>query len=279
MSKSLSRELFVIVFKAITVVITIVLIIVGVTALYDVETRIGDGACNVAVLPVEGVILPYYGVIDAPLVTTPQQIEDFMTSAEHDGSIKAVLVEINSPGGTPVAAARIADRLHSSSLPTVGLIGDIGASGGYMVAAATNYLIASPMSEVGSIGVTMSYIEQSKKNTDEGLTYVELNTGKFKDAGSPDKPLTDDERALFQKGLDIVHNEFIDLVARYRAQPREKIAALADGSTLTGALARDNGLIDGVGGRSEARAALAHLLDTREADIVFCEYEAPIIPL
>ncbi|MEN9920408.1 MAG: hypothetical protein RL538_301 [Candidatus Parcubacteria bacterium] len=279
MHKSLSRELGVIVFKAIVVIVTIVFIIVTINFIYETETSIvGDGTCNVAVLPVEGTILPFYGLIDVPLVVTPEMIESFMDTAEAQEGIEAVLVEINSPGGTPVAAQRIAERLKNSTLPSVGLIGDIGASGGYMVAIATDHLIASPMSTVGSIGVTMSYLEQSKQNEDDGLTYVELNTGKFKDSGSPDKPLTDEERELFQRDLDIVHNEFVNMVAQYRNKSVDEVNALADGSTMTGGRALESGLVDGLGGRKEAREALAKILNKDIADVILCEYEAPIIP-
>jgi protease IV len=259
-------------------VVTIVLIIISINFAYEVESGVGDGLCNVAVLPLEGTILPFYGLVDAPLVVTPEMVETFMDTVEEQGDIDAVLVEINSPGGTPVASQRIAERLHSSSLPTVGLIGDLGASGGYMVAIATNHLIASPMSTVGSIGVTMSYVENSVQNEEEGLTYVELNTGKFKDSGSPDKPLNEEERALFQRDLDLLHTEFVNIVSKYRNKPVEEVRALADGSTMTGSRALENGLVDGVGGRAEARAALAKILEIEEADVTFCEYESSIIP-
>ena len=278
MHKSLPRELFVIVFKAATVVVTLVVLIVSVGALYDVETEVGDGACNVAVFPIEGVILPYYGIIEAPLITTPAMVDEFMNRVEQQSEIKAVLVEINSPGGTPVAAERIAKRIHDSSLPSVGLIGDIGASGGYLVAAATNYLVASPMSEVGSIGVTMSYLENSKKNEEEGLTYVELSTGEFKDSGSPDKPLSEAERAMFEKDLEVIHKEFITQVAGYRNKSFEDISALADGSAMTGQRAKDSGLIDAVGSRLEAKDALGTLIGVDPSEVIFCEYEPPLIP-
>jgi protease-4 len=278
MQKSLGREIGIIIFKAITVVTTIVLIIVSINFLLEAESSIGDGFCNVAVLPVEGTILPFYGLVDAPLVVTPEMVESFMDTVEEQGDIDAVLIEINSPGGTPVASQRIAERLRNSPLPTVGLIGDLGASGGYMVSIATDYLIASPMSTVGSIGVTMSYLENSEQNEEEGLTYVELNTGKYKDSGSPDKPLSEEERALFQRDLDILHEEFVNMVAEYRNKPVEEVRALADGSTMTGGRALENGLIDAVGGRAEARKAFAKILAIDEADVAFCEYESSLIP-
>lgn len=277
MHRTLGREVFIILFKAATVVTTLVVIIVTIGALYDVQSTIGDGSCNVAVLPVEGTILPYYGAIDVPLVVTPEMINQFMDAAEDEEGIEAVLVEINSPGGTPVAAQRIAQRLHDSTLPVVGLIGDMGASGGYMIAAATNYLIASPMSDVGSIGVTMSYVENSKQNDDEGLTYVQLTTGKFKDSGTPERPITDEEREMFQKDLDLVHNEFVNMVAFYRNKPVEDIKKLADGSSMVGVRALENGLVDKLGGRQEAKEAIAKLLGKEVSAISLCEYQAPII--
>ena len=277
MHRSLGREVFIIMFKATVVLVTIVVIIVAVGALYDVKSIVGDGTCNVAVLPIEGTILPYMGISDEPLTVTPSMINSFMDSVEKEDGIEAVLVEINSPGGTPVAAQRIAERLHSSTLPVVGLIGDMGASGGYMIAAATNYLIASPMSDVGSIGVTMSYVENSKQNEDSGLTYVQLTTGKFKDSGTPERAITDEEREMFQKDLDLVHNEFVNMVATYRNKPVEDIKKLADGSSMVGVRALENGLVDKLGGRAEAKEALAKILGKDVSNISFCEYQAPII--
>lgn len=278
MQRSFGREVALIVFKAVVVVVTIMLIVFGIGALFEADMGISDGFCNVAVLPVEGEIWPYYGLTDAPLIVTPEAVETFLTTAESDTSIEAVLIEINSPGGTPVAAERISERLRSSTKPVVGMIGDIGASGGYMIAAATDYLVASPMSMVGGIGVTMSYLEYSQQNEDSGIEYVELNTGKFKNSGSPDKPLSDEERELFQRDLDEIHTEFVNMVALYRNLPVEKVEAIADGSTLNGIRARDAGLVDEVGGRAQVKQALATILQKDARDIIFCEYESPLLP-
>ncbi|MCA9356923.1 signal peptide peptidase SppA [Candidatus Nomurabacteria bacterium] len=272
MQKSFSREVAGVVMRAVVVVLTIVAIIASVSALYNVENKISDGECNIAVIPVEGAILPFYGFGDFDLVITPETVESFMYDAEKDSSIEAVLFEVNSPGGTPVASARIADRFRNSPLPVVGLVGDMAASGGYMVASAADYLIASPMSNIGSIGVTMSYVEESEKNKEEGLTYVQLTTGKFKDSGTPNRPITEEEREMFMADLQIVHNEFVNLVSRYRNLDVEKVKALADGSTMPGARALENGLIDALGGRAETRSTFARILNKDESDIKFCEY-------
>jgi len=278
MQKSFGRELAGVVMRAVVVVLTIVVVIASVSALYEVESGIGDGDCNIAVLPVEGAILPFYGIGDFELVLTPETVESFMAAAEDDPAIEGVLIELNSPGGTPVASARVAERFRNSALPVVGLVGDMAASGGYMVAAASDYLIASPMSNVGSIGVTMSYLEESKKNEDEGLTYVQLTTGKFKDAGTPNRPITDEERELFMKDLEVVHNQFIDIVAKYRNLERDRVVAMADGSSMTGVRALESGLVDGLGSRAEVRDAFANILGKDSSQIIFCEYKKGLLP-
>lgn len=282
MQPSLSREIVSAVIKAlvsITVIVTsLMLSIVLIAGLADIAPGVSDGSCNIAVLPIEGTILPFTGIADFDLITTPDYVERFLASAEADKSIKGVLLEINSPGGTPVASERIADRIGVSTLPVVGLIGDLGASGGYMVAAASDFLIASAMSDVGSIGVNMSYVEESKKNEEDGLTYVQLMTGEYKDIGSPNRPITDDERALLQADLEVVHNEFIDIIAKYRELPREDVAALANGASMPGRRAVEADLIDAIGGRREAQAALAGFIDLPIDEIVFCEFENSLLP-
>ncbi len=265
--------------RAFIVLVTIVISIVSITTLYEVESKVSDGSCNIAVLPIEGVILPFHGLIDYEMITTPEAVETFMTAVEEDENIRGVLVEINSPGGTPVASARIAERFRDTSLPVVGLIGDLAASGGYMVAAASDYLIASPMSDVGSIGVNMSYVEESKKNEDEGLTYVQLTSGKFKDIGNPNRPITEEERALLEADLQLVHDEFVNLVINYRDMDRTVVEGLADGSSMPGIRALEVGLVDGLGGRAQARDAFATILETDAVAIQFCEYHRGFLSL
>ena len=118
----------------------------------------------------------------------------------------------------------------------------------------------------------MSYLDNSAYNEIEGYTYVELASGKFKDAGSPDKPLTDEERELFMRDINIVHEEFVNAVATLRNMPVAEIQALADGSSMTGRQAETAGLVDKIGGRSAAKNVFAQALSLTESEIVFCEY-------
>tara|TARA_B100002051_G_scaffold276537_1_gene325502 strand:- start:2943 stop:3782 length:840 start_codon:yes stop_codon:yes gene_type:complete len=278
MQKSFLRETAGTLMRAVVVVLTIVISVISVNFILESESYIGDGICNVAVFPIEGVILPYNGLADFDLVTTPESFESFIASAEEQPGIEAMLIEVNSPGGTPVASERIAERIRQSELPIIGMIGDQGASGGYMIAAATDHLVASPMSDVGSIGVNMSYLEESEKNEEEGLTYVQLTTGKFKDTGTPNRPITDEERELLMSDLNIVNDRFIDMVSEYRELDREAVVALADGSTMPGTRALENKLIDTLGGREEVRDVIARKLEIANGDVVFCEYERNLLP-
>jgi protease IV len=272
--KTFGREVASVLLRAGVVIFSIIFIFGFVTTWYESPT-ISDGVCNIAVLPIEGVILPFTGYDDYPLVTTPGTVRDFVSGAEADTAIQGILVEINSPGGTPVASEQISSYISESSLPSVSLIGDVGASGGYLVAVSADTVIASAMSDVGSIGVTMSYLESSKKNEEDGLTFVELSSGKFKDAGNPDKPLTEEERALFQEDIDLIHDEFVKQIAAYRGREVWEIEALADGAAMPGLRALEKGLVDQIGGRKEAKEYFSATLGIDIDSVVFCEYTPP----
>ncbi len=282
-TSSLTKEIILVIVKAVVLIGTFFAVIILLSIFLSTKNNenISDGTCNIAVYPLEGVILPFSNfssLSNFGLSVTPKDVEDFISRAENDKNIKGLLLEINSPGGTPVASERIAKRIKSTKLPVLGLAGDVTASGAYMVAAATDRLLASAMSDIGSIGVTMSYLEESKKNEEDGITYVQLTSGKFKDIGSPNRPITDEEREKLESDLQMIHDEFVQLVSDYRNLPLDKVKEIADGSTMPGRKALEAGLIDEIGGRQEVKAAWAKILDTDEKNVVFCEYEKPILP-
>lgn len=274
---SFGREVASVLLRVTAVVLTIVLLIVSLAFLsIGSFSSISDGECTIAVMPIEGTIMPFgYGYQYGEFTTTPNDVRDFLTLVEDDTFIEGVLFEINTPGGTPVASESIAKLISALDLPNAALIGDMGASGGYMVASAADRIFASAMSDVGSIGVTMSYVEESEKNKEEGLTYVQLITGKFKDAGDPNKPLSEDERTYFQGQLDDIRDVFVGLVSMNRNLPVEEVIAIADGSTLIGQDAVDKKLVDQIGDRETVKTYFAEKLSKDVADIKFCEYIAP----
>ncbi len=157
------------------------------------------------------------------------------------------MLEIDSPGGDPTAGEEIAAAIHAAQKPTFALIRGQGVSAAYWAATGATKIYAHQSSEVGSIGVTASYVDNVEQNKMDGLNYNELSTGRFKDLGDPNKPLSKEDRELIAKDLESLKNIFIDGVAKYRKIPREDILALADGSTLLGLAAKEKKLIDEVG--------------------------------
>ena len=216
--------------------------------------------CNVSGIELHGELVTYIAPSsqDEEANSTEDQVasEHIMGAieqAEDNEKIKAILLEVDSYGGSPVAAEEIANELKNATKPTVALIRGAGVSAAYWSATGADIIIASAISDVGSIGVTNSYVDNSKKNIKDGLTYNSLSTGKFKDYGDPDKPLTEAERQLIMRDAYIIHDNFINAVATNRNLDANIVRALADGSSMLGEAALKNGLIDKVGGLDEVR--------------------------
>lgn len=236
-------------------------------------------ACNIAVIAIRGDVASYEGEFGAgddgtvAVHTSADRFVSLVRRAENDPSIAGILVPIDSYGGSASGGERMMRALSRTSLPTVGLIREAGASAAYLAALGADTIIASPFSDVGSIGVTMSYVENWKQNARDGLDYVSLSSGKYKDTGDPNKPISDEERALLARDLAVYHDAFVGLVSEMRKLPREEVAVLADGSSMPGALARDAGLVDTIGDDESARAWFASALAIAPGDVVLCAEE------
>lgn len=192
--------------------------------------------------------------------TASDYILAMIEEAESDEEIKAIILEIDSYGGSAVAAEEVAKALKRSNKPTIVFVRSAATSAAYWAASGADIIFASALSDIGSIGVTMSYLDNTQKNKKDGLTYNSLSTGKFKDYGSPDKPLTEEEKKLIMRDLEITHNIFIKAVAENRNLPIEKVKLLADGSSMPGEMALENGLIDRIGNYYDAQIYLNELI-------------------
>lgn len=240
------------------------------------DMSVSDGICNIAVIPIQGDIIPYddpnapqYGGANPPS-TSGDYFARSVRHAKEDPAIRGILVPIDSGGGDPAASEIMMNALKRSGLPSVALIRSIGASGAYMAALGASRIIVSPFSDVGSIGVTYSYLSQYEKNKSEGVTYVQLSSGQFKDTGSPDKPLTDAEKALYRRDIRIYKDLFVNIVAENRHLSTSTAENLADGETWPGELALQNGLVDQIGDDETAKEWFAKNLDMDPQDVVFC---------
>jgi len=238
-----------------------------------VDEEIEEGACNIKGIELHGDLYTYllpsetdeegYVVED---VVASQDIAFFINEANKDENIKAIVLEVDSYGGMPVAAEEVANALKDADKPTVALIREAGLSAAYWASTGADIIFASANSDVGSIGVTMSYLDNVAMNEKEGLTYNQLSTGKFKDSGDPNKPLTDEEKELFMRDNQILHDNFVKAVAENRGLGLEKVKELADGSSMLGQMAMENGLIDKIGSLYEVEDYLKQKIG-EEAEI------------
>ncbi|MCX8147084.1 MAG: signal peptide peptidase SppA, partial [Candidatus Woesearchaeota archaeon] len=193
--------------------------------------------------------------------------------AEKDSQIKAILLDINSPGGSAVATDEIANAIKRCNKTTVAVIRETGTSGAYWIASAADYVIANRMSVTGSIGVIGSYFELSGLLERYNITYERLVSGEYKDIGTPFKELTLEERKKLQGIIDEIHEDFINAIAENRNMSKEKIKEIATGEFFTGKKAKELGLVDELGGMDEAEKYIEKKLNIT---VKIRKYEKPI---
>lgn len=180
--------------------------------------------------------------------------------ARLDKKIKAIVLRVNSPGGSALASDVIAREveLARKAKPVMVSIGNVAASGGYYISCMADSIFAQPNSITGSIGVfaLISNITELYNNK-LGLGYETVTTGKFSDMGRPDRPLTDDQRQLLQGMINQIYSDFLTVVGAGRHMDTAKVAELAQGHVYTAIDAKGLGLIDGLGGMDRAILAAA----------------------
>lgn len=242
---------------------------------YNASGYVSDGECNIATIPIVGDLATFGVSTDEEggelLTTTMSDTLSAIGGASRDPNIMGIFLLVDSGGGSPSAGMMIADELKKNPLPSGAFIFDIGASSAYLAASGADTIIAAPMADVGSIGVTMSYLQNTQYNELNGQEYIELTSAKFKDAGSPDRPLTQEEKALFQRDLDLAHEEFVRMISENRDIPQDEVTKLADGSTLPAKLALEKKLIDAIGNKETAREWFAQQLELTPEEVIFCQ--------
>jgi len=258
--------------KKVAIMVIIILIVsIYLLSLIVHKNKISIGE-KVALIPIFGAIATESSndILGNNAVSSTEII-NLIDKAEEDRSIKAVLFEINSPGGTPVGSKEISDRIKRMKKPKIALIREVGASGAYWISSSCDEIIANDLSIVGSIGVIGSYLEFSGLLEKYNITYQRLVAGKYKDSGSPFKSMEENEKEKIQSLIDTLHTEFIKEVAKNRNMDIEKVKELATGEIFLGLECIDNGLVDYLGDKEIAKDRLKKILNTE--DIGFIEYK------
>ncbi len=188
------------------------------------------------------------------IISTDGQRLDVLNRLAEDNSVRAVIVDINSPGGTTAGGEELYEaigRLRAEK-PVAAVIGELGASAAYMTAISADHIFARRLSIVGSIGVLMQHVNAAKLLDTIGIDLDAVKTGPLKAEPDYDEPLTGAPRESMQALVDNSYEWFVDVVAERRGLERARAEELADGRIVTGRMGVANGLIDAIGGEREA---------------------------
>ena len=201
-------------------------------------------------------------------------------TARLDDSVKAVVLRVNSPGGSALASDIVWREmtLLQQAKPVVVSMGDMAASGGYYISAPADYIVANRLTLTGSIGVfgVMFNIAETLR-TKLGITLDSVGTSPSADGISLLRPLTEGERTVIRKGVDRVYETFVEHVAEGRNLPQSEVYTIAEGRIWSGSEAVENGLADANGGFTEAIAVAADMADLGD-NFSITEYTVPLTP-
>jgi len=242
------------------------------------ETVEGRGDAKIVLMDISGLLSDEGSgqllTIGTPPARVPLlvRVREELTKAGEDDRVRALIVRVNSPGGTVTASDIVYRELMQfrdrTRRPIVAVMMDLAASGGYYIALAADTIVAHPTTVTGSIGTVMVSFDAQGLMQKIGLSARTIKSAEHKDMGSPFRQLTDEERAIFQGVIDDLNRQFVTKVAARRRLPEDRARALADGRIYTAEQARAQGLIDRVGYMSDAVALARRAAGVEEARVV-----------
>ena len=191
---------------------------------------------------------------------------DALSALNKDPEVMAIVVRIDSPGGSVAPCQEIYQALERIEKPVVVSMGSVAASGGLYIAAVGDKVFANPGTVTGSIGVIMEAIEFSETMEKVGLKSQVIKSGDFKDLGSPFRAMREDERLLLQSLVLEVYEQFVADVAKGRKMSPEAVRLLADGRIFSGQEAKKNGLVDELGSFDDAVLLAAKMAQMDTSD-------------
>ena len=203
---------------------------------------------HIGLVKVEGVILESEGVV--------KEIERF----GDDDNAAALIVRIDSPGGGVAASQEIYEavkKVRDDGKFVIASMASVAASGGYYLACGADTIMANPGTTTGSIGVIAEMINTTELLNKIGVKFEVIKSGKYKDSGSPWRPMTEEDRRYFQSYVDDAYDQFVEVVAKERGLEKSEIMKFADGRVFTGQQALANRLIDVLGTYQDAVALAA----------------------
>ncbi|MGH7347830.1 MAG: signal peptide peptidase SppA, partial [Candidatus Rokuibacteriota bacterium] len=207
-----------------------------------------------------------------PRVGLLVRFREELKKAAEDSDVKALIVRINSPGGTVTASDILLKELQmfkrATKMPVIAVMMDVAASGGYYVALGADTIVAHPTTVTGSIGVIMVTVNAEGLMRKLGIAAGAVKSGDLKDMGSPFRGLTAEERRVFQSVIDGLQDQFLARLVESRKLPMETAKRLADGRVYTAQQALDHKLIDRVGYMDDAVELTRKAIGVDQAKVV-----------
>ncbi len=242
----------------IVTVLVLLFIIAGSFYLILGGKNLGISGNRVEVIYVQGVMMT--GSIPTGFgIATSEDITKSLIDANEDESVKAIVMRINSPGGSPAAAEEIIGAMKKIEKPIVISMGDVAASAAYYISSPADKILANPDTMTGSIGVIWEFQNKSKFYEKDGTSFYIAKSGEMKDMGGEWRGLSDDEKQYADQIISEAYNRFVKEVAEGRNLSLGKVKDLADGRIYTGAKAKELGLVDDFGSLDDAIEIAARL--------------------
>ncbi|HEY9576153.1 MAG TPA: signal peptide peptidase SppA [Pseudobacillus sp.] len=237
----------------------------------------GNITRKIAILPIEGVIQDTdttESFFSSPGYNHRQFMKK-LDKVQEDDTIKAVILQVNSPGGGVVESAQIHDKIleikEKTKKPVYVSMGSMAASGGYYISAPADKIYASPETMTGSLGVIMQSVNYSKLAKKYGVDFVTIKSGPHKDIMSPAREMTEEERKILQSMINNSYNGFVNVIANGRGMSKEQVKKIADGRIYDGRQAKKLNLIDDFGYLDDTIAALKKDENLKGAQVVTYE--------
>ncbi len=235
----------------------------------------GEGKDKIVLMDISGVITSEE--VSSPIGGSKKpgmlaEMREGFDRARKDRNVKAVVLRINSPGGGVTASDTLYHEIKKFKMETgVKVIAhflDAGTSGAYYAALASDRITAQPTSITGSIGVIMLRIDATGLMQKIGVQTLEIASGEQKGMGSPFRPVSAEEKKIFQAMIDNLYGRFVGVVAEERKMAPERVRQLADGRIYTSQEAKDAGLIDDIGYLDDAFGQARKLANLERATVV-----------
>ncbi|RMH03722.1 MAG: signal peptide peptidase SppA [Aquificota bacterium] len=239
----------------------IILVVAGFISSLLSRLPVGD---RIAVISVEGAIVK------------PERIVRKIQWAKEDKSVKALVLRVDSPGGSVGASQEIYGALEDfkgSGKPLVVSMGNVAASGGYYISAPADLIYANPGTITGSIGVIVQHTEIKDLLEKLGIKTTTIKTGKFKDTLSPFRELSPEEKAYIEETIKDAYEQFLQAILKYRSKKisEERLRQIADGRVFTGRKAKELGLVDELGNLQDAISKAKELAHAPDARVYYAE--------